>query len=156
MTKKPRTDRSLNRQRIKLVAARLAPADFMYLLGEKATSDMLGIDEKDAKKARKTPEYASRIKELEEDYRDWVSQAMQGSAEKLKMAMSSLVPKSIEVINRSLDDPKSEVALRAAQEVLDRDGRMPKVSKVQGAAQESSAIPDVDPVTAEEFKKHIQ
>jgi hypothetical protein len=33
---------------------------------------------------------------------------------------------------------------------------MPKVSKVQGAAQESSAIPDVDPVTAEEFKKHIQ
>ena len=81
---------------------------------------------------------------------------MQGSAEKLKMAMSSLVPKSIEVINRSLDDPKSEVALRAAQEVLDRDGRMPKVSKVQGAAQESSAIPDVDPVTAEEFKKHIQ
>ena len=40
---------------------------------------------------------------------------------------------------------------RAAQEVLDRDGRMPKVSRLQTAPADENTMPDVEPKLLAEF-----
>lgn len=135
-----------------LLAHRLANADFHYMLGDELTANLLRIDPKVAAKMRKTQHYRERVSVLQGMMDKSMTELMRKDADRLRLAMSDMMPQAIEVIRQKLADSDPAIALRAAQEVLDRDGRMPKVSKMQTSLNDASTLPDVDPEVAKEFR----
>jgi hypothetical protein len=135
-------------------AQRLAAADFFYALNPSLSAHLLNISPEDALKARKHPGYERRLAELTEDMNATMRRSLKEDTEKLRLALQSMVPKALEVMNSALYGDDSNVGLRAAQEVLDRDGRMPKVSRLQTTPVDEGAMPDVEPKLLAEFMPH--
>lgn len=150
---KPKISWKAQRRIREIHAVRLAAADFYYALNPNVTAHLLNISPEDAAKARKHPSYLERIKELEQEDFSQLRKTMREDTERLRSAMSSLVPEAIEVMAKSLRSTDGQIALRAAQEVLDRDGTMPKVSRLQTTPAESDAMPDVEPKLLAEFQE---
>lgn len=101
---------------------------------------------------RQTRNYKERIMELQTQLNRKLENVIQEESEKLRAGLASMVPRALEVLNTSLSDSEGQIALRAAQEILDRDGRMPKVSRIQTSIETENPLGDVDADTVNEFK----
>jgi hypothetical protein len=134
-----------------VAAWRLANADFSYGLNPDMTAYSLELTPKMASRLRSRVAYKARIEELKAEWMRRVSGQMGDEIERLRASISSLVPQAIEVLRNSLSDP--ETSLRAAQEILDRDGRLPKVSRLQQESREQAVLPEVSKEIAAEFHK---
>ena len=143
-------DRGSKKRILHMQATRLATMDFYYGINPERTAVVCRVDEKTAVKLRKHPVYKAVFDNLELEMNSTVKKDMSKESEKLKMAMASLVPDAIEKLRSQLEDV-GLVGLQAAREVLDRDGRMPKVSRVQSTIENQVGIPDVSDSLLKEF-----
>lgn len=135
----------------KVQASRLADMDYCYLMDEEATAGMMKISKAYAAKLRKMAAYKRRLWELKEQHNTNVEKLIDKSYERMKMRFQQLVPKAIEALADHLEGDDPLMRLQASREVLDRDGRMPKVSRVQTQPQAPSKIPTINDATMEEF-----
>lgn len=139
----------------KLRAWRLAQADVYYALDSHITNSLLSIEDKDAARIRRSKDYQENLQRLTESLEAHNRNLYAKDAEKLRIALSSMVPKAVEVLYSNLNSDDENVRLRAAQEVLDRDGRMPKVSKVQNTVDDKSVLPEPEQSIIDEFHKNM-
>jgi len=144
------------RQAARIQAYKLASADFFYAMDPNTTADLVGMETSIASRVRTTKFYKDHICRLEMEHRRKIESKMNEDAEKLRASLSTMVPKALEVLNKSLADPEGQTALRAAQEILDRDGRMPKVSRIQTTQEQQNPLGEVDKKTIDEFKGYVQ
>lgn len=132
-------------------AHRLAAADFFYTLGSNEAAMLLDIEPAEAGRIRKMEEYQVHLEHLRMQSEMEIERHMMKDAERIRMAFSQMVPKAIEVLNERMSSDDGTVSLQAAREVLDRDGRMPKVSRVQSEVKDLSKLPDVSDAILQEF-----
>jgi len=135
----------------KLQASRLADMDFCYMLDEEATAGMIKVSKAHAAKLRKMAAYKSRLAELRDRHNADVEKSLGEDFKRFKQRLSMLVPKSLEVLADQLEMDGDVLSLQAAREILDRDGRMPKTSRVQTQVQPQSKIPSANDAIMEEF-----
>lgn len=140
--------------RLRAIAWRLAWADFTYALNPAMIADMLGVQPHIALRARNSAEYSQYTEELRQEWLKRAGNEFQADIERLKTGLGALVPRALQVLSQALDDEKPDIRLRAAQEVIDRDGNFPKVSKVQTVS-DKPVLPDVDGEIVNEFHKHL-
>ncbi len=134
-------------------AFRLAAADFhYYMLDPNAIASICKMSKQVADRIRASEAYKEHMESLLAQQRAQVDREMEKETKSLRLAMSSLVPQAIEVMRGHMEDSDGVVSLQAAREVLDRDGRMPKVSRVQSEIKDVSKIPDVDERILAEFQ----
>lgn len=133
-------------------AFKLAAADFYYEMYPDATADICRIPKPLAARLRKSEAYKSHLDSLIAISKSDLKNKMSKDNDKIRGAMADLVPRAIEVIRGHMEDGDGVVSLQAAREVLDRDGRMPKVSRVQTQQEIVSKIPDVDAEILAEFQ----
>ena len=130
-----------------VIAYRVANADWFYLQSPNVTNMNLGISNAAGRKARDSQVYRERMEELKRlDGNRNVA-----DAERVRSAMSALVPQAMRELENALNDEKGEVRIKAAVEILDRDGRLPKVSRIQNEGRDGAALPAVDPEIIKEF-----
>lgn len=146
-----RNTRAADRLAMDILAWRLANADFSFGMNPELTAHTLSISRPDAAKARLSKTYKARIAELKSELNRSIQGQISAESEKLRMGIATLVPRAVEVLSQALNDPDNQI--RAAQEILDRDGRLPKVSRVQQETREQSVLPEVDKSILEEFHK---
>lgn len=149
--KKEATKRSVQVERIQ--AVRLAEADFLYAMDHSGSASLLKLPPGMALKLRRTAAYRHRLNSLKFKMAEGAERAIQKEHDKLRMAMSELVPKALEVLRTNLDSEDLSIQQAAAKEILDRDGRMPKVTRVQQQVQPSSKIPDANDAILAELQK---
>lgn len=135
----------------KVQADRLATMDFSYMMDPEATAGMMKISKGHAAKLRKMAAYKRRLAELRDRMNLGVDKVIDEDFKKVKNRLTLLVPKALEVLADNLEMDGDLLALQASREVLDRDGRMPKTSRVQTQVQPASKIPTVNDATMEEF-----
>jgi hypothetical protein len=135
----------------KVQASRLADMDYCYIMDPDGISDLLKVSRPHAVKLRKSASYKRRLWELKEAHNTGVEDKLMKDVERMKMRVASLVPQSIEVLASHLEGNDAQLRLQASREILDRDGRMPKTSRVQTQVQPISKIPAVNDATMEEF-----
>lgn len=136
-----------------ILAWRLANADFTFDMNPDLTAHTLNISRPDASKARRSRAYKERIAELKADLNASIQGKILAEAEKLRVGLSTLVPRAIETMTNALADEDPAIRIRAAQEILDRDGRLPKVSRIQQETKEVPVLPEVDKSIMDEFHK---
>lgn len=149
--KKEATKRSVQVERIQ--AVRLAEADFLYAMDHSGSASLLKLPPGLALKLRRSAAYHHRMNALKFKMAEGAERAIQKEHDKLRMAMSELVPKALEVLRNNLDSDDLSIQQAAAKEILDRDGRMPKVTRVQQQVQPSSKIPDANDAILAELQK---
>lgn len=149
--KAPKTTWKQRRRIQRIHAIRLANADFFYALDPDLSAHMLNISPEEAFRARKNPVYDERLNQLENEEMGQLRRTMKEDTDKLRLALQAKVPRAMEVLDEALWSGDMNVAVRAAQEVLDRDGRMPKVSRLQTAPADENTMPDVEPKLLAEF-----
>ena len=134
-----------------MYARKLASVDFHWGMDPVKAATISQIDPKTAERLRTLPEYQSRLDELQLELDAVMRTGMQKESEKLRMRFAELVPEAVEKLAQQVqrDDV---LGLQAAKEILDRDGRMPKVSRVQQTIEDKTGIPDVDDKVLDEFK----
>ncbi len=130
---------------------RLAAADFYYTVSPEMVELTLELDHKVAQRIRRTKAYKEKLEELAKEMEQGLDSVMREEAMKLKRAWAAMVPKAIEVIRDHLIARDPMLQASAAREVLDRDGRLPKVSKVQSQVQVEEKIPAVSDRLIAEF-----
>lgn len=135
----------------KVMASRLADMDYCYMIDPDGNSDMIKISRTYAFKLRKSASYKRRLWELKESHNTGVEEKLLKDVERMKLRVSQLVPQSIEVLASHLNGDDAQLRLQASREILDRDGRMPKVSRVQTQPTVPSKIPAVNDAIMEEF-----
>ena len=136
---------------IKAQAERLASADFYYVLSPDAISSMLKMSKAHASKLRRMTVYRDRMEALRQRMNEGMDKALAEDSKKMKMRMQDMVPKALETLADHLEKDGDMLSLQAAKEVLDRDGRMPKTSRVQTQTQPASKIPSANDAILEEF-----
>lgn len=136
---------------IQIRAWKLALADFLYGLNPNLTAATLSIPVSAANKARNHPAYQERIQELKEDMNRRLERELGADAEKMRVALSARVPEAMEVLAEALRSKDPNIRIRAAQEILDRDGRLPKVSRVQNEQKDARVLPQFDAQLLDEF-----
>lgn len=135
----------------KVQASRLADMDFSYVMDPEATAAMMKISKSHAAKLRKMAVYKQRLATLNYNHQRDVDKVLKEDFQRIKMRLSMLVPKSLEVLADQLELDGDLLSLQAAREILDRDGRMPKTSRVQTQVQPASKIPTANDAIMEEF-----
>lgn len=133
-------------------AFRLAAADFYYALDPNVTASICKIPKPLAARLRASDVYKDHLESLVAQDAAQVKEKMSKDSEKIRGALAALVPQAIEVMRGHMEDGDGVVSLQAAREILDRDGRMPKVSRVQNQQEIVSKIPDVDQNILDEFQ----
>lgn len=131
---------------------RLAAADFHYGLDADLTAENLGLTPAFADHVRRTEPYKQFFSTFRESEANTLKRQMGEDAEKIRSAMLAMVPKAMMVLESALEDP--DTAMKAAVEVLDRSGILPKTSRVQ-TQQEQNVIPDVEESIVKEFHKTV-
>jgi hypothetical protein len=131
-------------------AIKLAAADFYYSMDPDRTAVICRIDPVMADKLRKSKPYLEKIETLKQQMDAKLDVTMERDVSMIRARMASLVPEAIEKLSDQLqrDDV---LGLQAAREVLDRDGRLPKVSRVQTTIEDKTGLHDVDDKTLAEF-----
>jgi protein-tyrosine-phosphatase len=135
----------------KVQASRLADMDYCYIMDPDGISDLMKISRPHALKLRKSASYKRRLWELKEAHNTGLDEKLMKDVERMKMRVASLVPQSIEVLASHLQGEDAVLRLQASREILDRDGRMPKTSRVQTQVQPPSKIPAANDAIMEEF-----
>lgn len=140
----------LTPQQRTLQAHRLAAADFYYAMSPERTAVVMRLTSSQAKSLRKSKPYQSMIDNLQQEMGSTLKRDMKIESERIKQRMAELVPMAIERLHDQLED-NGIVGLQAAREIMDRDGRFPKVSRVQSTIEDKRTMPDVDDALLSEF-----
>lgn len=140
----------LNPQMRVIQAHRLAAADFYYSISPDRTAVVMRLTPTQANSLRKSKAYQSQMENLTLEMNSTLKKDMAKDVELLRARMRELVPKAFERINDQLDD-QGLVGLQAAREVFDREGSLPKVSRVQSTIEDKRTLPDVSDSLLEEF-----
>jgi hypothetical protein len=132
-------------------AQRLASQDYYWSMDPDRTAVICRIDLKTAAKLRKTPAYLSRIESLKLEESATISVAMEKEADRLTQAFRQLVPLAVMRLEEAVQQ-NDQNGIQAAREILDRDGRKPKVSRIQTTIEDKSGLQDVDHDVLKEFQ----
>jgi hypothetical protein len=133
-------------------AFRLAAADFYYALDPSVTASLCNITKPLAARLRNSEAYRDHLDSLVAQDKIQVKEKMSKDSDRIRGALAAMVPQALEVMRGHLEESDGVVSLQAAREILDRDGRMPKVSRVQTQQEIVSKIPDVDADILAEFQ----
>lgn len=137
-----------------LQAHRLACADFLYGMNPDDTAVICRLQPSQAKSLRKSKPYKGQMENLKLEHLVNLKRKMEKSAEEInegvKQRMAQLVPAAIERLADQLQD-EGLVGLQASREILDRDGRFPKVSRVQSTIEDKRTMPDASDSLLQEF-----
>ncbi len=132
-------------------AQRLASQDYYWSMDPDRTAVICRIDLKMAAKLRKTPAYLNRIEMLKLEEQSTISLAMEKEADRLTQAFRQLVPLAVMRLEEAVQQ-NDQNGIQAAREILDRDGRKPKVSRVQNVLEDKTGLADVDHDVLKEFQ----
>jgi hypothetical protein len=140
----------LNPQQKVIQAHRLAAADFYYSMSPDRTAVIMRLTPNQANSLRKGKAYQAQMENLTLEMNSTLKKDMAKDVELLRARMRELVPKAFERINDQLDD-SGLVGLQAAREVFDREGSLPKVSRVQSTIEDKRTMPDASDSLLQEF-----
>lgn len=152
--RKAKTRQRLSPQQKVLQAHRLASADFYHVtIGPDRTAVICQVTPAQAKTLRNSAAYQVRMEDLTRLMDSDLQNDMEKENRRIKALVSQLVPEAIETLTEILNGPNDAMRVQACREILDRDGRMPKVSRIQSTIEDKRGIPDVEDSILAEFQE---
>jgi hypothetical protein len=111
-------------------------------------ANAMGIHVQTIIEIRRTPEFHSKMIELSTGVISEHDKDLREIEENQIAELSSMLPSALLVLRNSLLSTNPTIALRAATEIMDRDGKLAKVSKVNVHHDESPNLDNVNTISS--------
>lgn len=148
----------LNPTQIELLSPRLVEMEIRGGLNLKQMAESLGLTTQHIRTIRKSQEYQEYLAKTRHDAERNLTQHLRKTTVQIRERLSDFTEEAIETVYRVMTDIENDakVRLSAACEILDRDGRFAKVSRMMNVRQGEDGAPMLPEDAAAEIVEALE